>query len=253
MQTMGASLQSKFGRGINYNMKIIIRGDRNVGKTCLHLRLQGQKFREEYLPTDEIQVASIQWNYKTSDDIIKVEVWDVVDKGRKKRKIEGLKLEQQAVPDETCLDAEFVDVYKGTHGVIMVLDITKQWTFDYVEKEVPKIPSGTPILILANHRDMGHHRTVSEDQVKTFVESMQEMREGSIQYAESSMRNGFGLKYIHKFFNLPFLHLQRLTLVSQLEKNKEDIDVTLEELEMLQQTDDQNYQLLVVLCFVDFS
>ena len=34
--------------------------------------------------------------------------------------------------------------------------------------------------------------------------------EGSAQvrYAESSMRNGFGLKYLHMFFNLPFLQLQ---------------------------------------------
>ena len=27
-------------------------------------------------------------------------------------------------------------------------------------------------------------------------------------YAETSMKNGFGLKYIHKFLNLPFLLLQ---------------------------------------------
>jgi hypothetical protein len=25
------------------------------------------------------------------------------------------------------LDAEFLDVYKGTHGCVMLLDITKQW------------------------------------------------------------------------------------------------------------------------------
>ena len=40
-------------------VKIVVKGDRNVGKSCLFYRLQGQKFKEEYLPTDEIQVSLV--------------------------------------------------------------------------------------------------------------------------------------------------------------------------------------------------
>ncbi|XP_055947888.1 rab-like protein 6 isoform X1 [Argiope bruennichi] len=249
VQAMGLSLQRKFAKGVQYNMKIIIKGDRNVGKSCLFARLQGKKFIEEYLPTDEIQVASIQWNYKATDDVVKVEVWDVVDKGKKRKKIDGLKLDNKAseqVPEEAALDAEFIDVYKGTNGVILVFDITKQWTFAYVQKELPLIPHHIPVLVLANHRDMGHHRTVTEDQVRFFIDSLERPGDSAqIRYAEGSMRNGFGLKYLHKFFNLPFLQLQRETLLKQLEINNSEIQATVEELDCLSESEEQNYDVFL--------
>ncbi|KAH3794059.1 rab-like protein 6 [Dreissena polymorpha] len=247
-QAMGASLQRKFAKGVQYNMKLIIKGDRNVGKTALFQRLQGQKFHEEYIPTDEIQVANIQWNYKTTDDVVKVEIWDVVDKGRKKKKKEGLKLStaEDELDDEPCLDANFVDVYKGTNGVVLMYDITKQWTYDYVEKEFEKIPANIPVLILGNHRDMGHHRTVLEDKARYFVEGLQRPAgSGQVRYAESSMRNAFGLKYIHKFFNLPFLQLQRETLLNQLRTNEHDMQSTLEELDIHEESEEQNYDVFI--------
>ncbi|XP_011304357.1 rab-like protein 6 [Fopius arisanus] len=241
-QTMPSTLQRKFAKGVQYNMKIIIKGDRNVGKTCLFHRLQGQKFIEEYLPTEEIQVASIQWNYKATDDVVKVEVWDVVDRGRRRKKLEGLKMDNlgDGVLEEPALDAEFLDVYKGTNGVIIMMDITKPWTFDYVQRELPKIPDHIPVIVLANHCDMSHHRAVTSDKVTFFIDSLKDRRI-QVRYAESSMRNGFGLKLLHKFFNLPFLQLQRETLLQQLVTNEEETHLTSQELDLFQESDDADY------------
>lgn len=50
-------------------------------------------------------------------------------------------------------------------------------------------------------------------------------RPAEILYGESSMRNGFGLRLLHKFLGLPFLSLQKLTLQSLMERNERDTEV----------------------------
>lgn len=88
---------------------------------------------------------------------------------------------------------------------------------------------------------MAHHRTVTSDHVTYFIESIAATRSAEVRYAESSMRNGFGLKLLHKFFNLPFLQLQRETLLKQLERNEQETQLTVQELDMYFSSDEANY------------
>ncbi|KAH8867591.1 Rab-like protein 6 [Schistosoma japonicum] len=130
IQPINGYLQEKFSRGVDYNLKIVIRGDRNVGKSALLSRLKGEQFKEEYIPTNEIQQTKV----------------------------------------EPCLDATFINVYKGAHGVIFIMDMTKSSTFDYVCRELVKIPSKLPVLIMSNFHDLHEQRKITEEQVRTFLD-----------------------------------------------------------------------------------
>uniref|UniRef100_A0A8C2KAY3 RAB, member RAS oncogene family-like 6b n=1 Tax=Cyprinus carpio TaxID=7962 RepID=A0A8C2KAY3_CYPCA len=154
--------------------------------------------------------------------------------------------EPQETESELALDAEFLDVYKNCNCVIMMFDITKQWTYNYILRELPKVPTHVPVCVLGSYRDMGEHRVILSDDVRDFIAGLNRPLGSSyIHYAESSMKNGFGLKYLHRFFNIPFLQLQRETLFRQLETNQLDIDATLEELTVQQETEDQNYDIFL--------
>jgi GTPase SAR1 family protein len=246
--TMDQKLQEKFAKGIHFNMKVVIRGERNSGKTALFQRLQGGKFLEAYIPTEEIQVGTIVWGYKGTNDKVKVEIWDVVDKGKpKKQSAFNLKGFQKTAPattqDEALpLDASFLDVYKNTHGVIFTFDICKKWTWQYIERELPLVPYHIPIIIIGNFRDMEDHRTMTTDQAQGFIEYL-ERPEGSasVRYCESSMKDCFGLAYLHKFFSIPFLQMQQEALLQQLQENRLQTQLTLDELEYNPESTDFNY------------
>ena len=62
--TASLSYYGSHGKSCVHVVKIVIKGDRNSGKTSLFHRLQGKPFQESYIPTDEIQVSSILWSYK---------------------------------------------------------------------------------------------------------------------------------------------------------------------------------------------
>lgn len=280
IQKLDKELQRKFAHGVNYNLKIVIKGDARVGKTALFRRLEGHEFEDNLLPTENLTVTSINWNYKATDDIVKIDLWEAIDSiWRKSNHFVDLKAEQndqsglkdRGKPENVVSTAklaqnnkkhpipesarqslaeasENLDVYQRADAVLLVFDMTKLWTFKYVQAELPKIPKQIPILVIANHRDQGHHRTVSSEQVRAHIEGLvREPGDAVVMYTEASMKNGFGLNLIKKFFNIPFLKLQEASLLKQLELNRCDYMTTSEELQFMQESIDQEYERFLEL------
>ncbi|KAJ0397705.1 hypothetical protein ATCC90586_001892 [Pythium insidiosum] len=82
IQRMDKAIRKRVRGGITYNMKIIIRGDRGTGKTSLFHRLKGEPIPVDHEATPQLQSATINWSYRAnSEESVKCEVWDVVDRG----------------------------------------------------------------------------------------------------------------------------------------------------------------------------
>uniref|UniRef100_A0A1I7X6N1 C2 domain-containing protein n=1 Tax=Heterorhabditis bacteriophora TaxID=37862 RepID=A0A1I7X6N1_HETBA len=392
LRLVAKNLQTGFPKGM-YKVKIMISAlRRKLGgdKEGIHLernipsgvRRVDQQLQKKYargvqynISKLTFYVANIHWNYKATDDVVKVDVWDIVDLSTKKRvrneklkltNVGGNPLDEQW--EEAVCDARFVNVYKNAHGVILMFDITKLWTWEYVQREIEVIPthipvsgftgqnsfvvycelellcsygpgwkhgqariisdgikarircynlhSGTnvPYLALARHMsaivfylaafvqwpaispvscNLGHvvsewagedrvfaynltslmftlafwcaclfHYLVSAGRVEvscfcyTFnsmiilwidfcIFSSHPCPDGSprVRWATSSMRNAFGLRLIHLFFNIPFLCLQRETLKRQLETNKAEILSSYAELDCYQENPEAAYEI----------
>lgn len=290
-RAIDSDVRRRLARGVQYNMKIVIRGDRNTGKTQLWRRLQGQHFTAAYTPTEQIQIATINWNYKVSSDVVKLDAWDVVDRAPKRRKAgpgmtdSGLKIANTQAYDASelngddddddegqtgagavdgarknefgigsvvplspgagaaaatpksgsfsvgALDATVVDVMRGATGCILMFDMTKKWTWEYVTRELPKVArKDIEVLVVGNFRDMGESgRVVPEATARQFCA----LAGDHVHYLEASMKNGYGVRAIANFFSLPFLALQKRYIDEQLRRNREETDAALNEIRAL--------------------
>ncbi|KAK3239795.1 hypothetical protein CYMTET_50303 [Cymbomonas tetramitiformis] len=240
----------KFGKGADYNLKILIRGDRNVGKTVLLRRLRGGTFQEEYVPTEEISTAHINWQAKGfPEDRVKLEVWDVVDKSPPKKYNDALKINgsenslsaqmrktstymsrqevastKQAAHSVQPLDAQAVDVYRGCHAVLFVVDPSKKWTYEYVHREMPRVPVHIPVGICLNFRDYPvSQRVVTIDEAMNDCMFRWDDRDYNPCALETSLLNCYGLGDLYTFLHYPYFLEKQATLEQALTLNKKQL------------------------------
>lgn len=262
IKKMDKKLQEKLyhRKAMTFNMKILIRGATNTGKSTLFTLLKGGSFVDTYHTTPEIQTAHINWNYKMTNEIVLVELWDVVDKG-KSRIIDESELVPHPIGHEKQLslpsispsksqpneeekkkkkqfnlppcDAQMVDVYQGCHAVIIIIDPRQKSSFDYAIHCLRTIPEEINVLIMVNCRDVPQkHRWLSESDMEQFMRTQPER----VKYIECSLKNTYGIPQFYDFLNIPFLTMkleyfrnQIAQCEAELKKSEEDMECVLEQ------------------------
>ena len=137
---------------VDYIFKVLIIGDSSVGKSNILLRFSDNIFHDTFLPTIgvDFKIKNVQSNGKN----IKLNIWDTAGQERFK-----------------TITAAY---YKGSHGVILVYDITDRETFNNISSwinETRKHAGSAVIrLLVGNKCDLTAERKVSEKEAKEFAD-----------------------------------------------------------------------------------
>ena len=223
---MDVEMRKKYGsKGGKFNFKVVVRGDASTGKSTLLRRLRGGTFLPDYMPTSEIKTAHIPWQARSSpEDNVMLEVWDVVDRARKRDVSESLTLahkgDAEAGQHTFPLDATMVDVYQNCHAAVFLIDPSKKWTYEYVQRELPLVPAHVPTCILINFRDYpASKRAIRSEEVEADCEAAFSGRPFRPFVVETSLLNCYGLSALSTFLHIPFLCLKRASLERALALN----------------------------------
>lgn len=165
---LSAAAREDLKQGTVYNMKVVLRGARGVGKTTLLTRLCGHPLPTTYSPTREIWASTRRFlgagcaPHKGT----RVDIWDVVDEGslaatsssvRFPKELD-LVLRQQL---RRCVaDARSIDVYQGCQCVIFVIDCTDSSSLEYALRESATVPYTASVVLALNKVDEPMHKHV---------------------------------------------------------------------------------------------
>lgn len=159
-------------KNYDYLFKILLIGDSGVGKSCILTRFSDDMFAESFIST-----IGVDFKIRTIDidnKMIKLQIWDTAGQERFR-----------------TITSSY---YRGSHGVIIVYDVTNKLSFNNVKMWLSEIerhasPSVNKLLI-GNKIDLGNKREVSYEEGKDFADSM------GMSYLETSAKSGDNVEQV---------------------------------------------------------
>jgi Ras-related protein Rab-1A len=150
--------------------KILLIGDSGVGKSSLLLRFVDNTYTESYITTIgvDFKIKIIQSESK----IIKLQIWDTAGQERFR-----------------TITSSY---YRGSHGIIIVYDITDMESFDNVKMWINEITryAGENVgkMLIGNKRDLESKRVVQYNTAKAFAD------EHGIPFMEASAKDDLNVE-----------------------------------------------------------
>ena len=150
--------------------KIILIGSSSVGKTNLLTRFVKNEFNSQARPT--VGVDFFSKTVVVERKTVKVQIWDTAGQERFKAFSAGY--------------------YQGTHGAIIVYDITNKESFESVRTWVNELKThlemeNLVVILIGNKSDLEGKREITEDQGRNLAEEY-----GFFFMETSALKNGSG-------------------------------------------------------------
>ena len=165
--------KNKLSTSMDCVYKVLLLGDSTVGKTCVLLKYTDKIFQETHMMTIgldyRLKVMQLQ-----SGKEIKLQIWDTAGQDR--------------------FRSITKNYYKGSHGIILIYDVTSLKTFENVKSWVSQIheeiSDKVVIYLVANKIDMDDLRKVTKEEGKKLAEEL------DVPFVETSAKTGENIDYI---------------------------------------------------------
>ncbi|KAL1489366.1 hypothetical protein ABEB36_014279 [Hypothenemus hampei] len=172
-------------RDYDHLFKLLIIGDSGVGKSSLLLRFSDNTFTGSYITT-----IGVDFKIKTVNidgQKVKLQIWDTAGQERFR-----------------TITSTY---YRGTHGVIIVYDVTNGDTFANVKRWLHEIDQNCEVVnrvLVGNKNDTPDRKVVLTEDAQRFADTM------NIQLFETSAKDNINVEEM-------FMAITRLVLRSKLE------------------------------------
>ena len=150
--------------------KVLLLGDSTVGKTCFLMKYTDKTFQDIHMSTIGLDYRLKAMKLKSGKKI-KLQIWDTAGQDR--------------------FRAITKNYYKGSHGIILIYDVTSIQTYENIKTWVSQIrEEASPnvvIYIVGNKIDMEDERKISKEEGKNLADEL------GFPFVETSAKTGINV------------------------------------------------------------